>query len=151
MRPHHITLQLQFPNPRVLVPAVAVPALHQLAALGGKGLRRQPPVCRSRLPLHELLCQASSGWRCSETAQEASKASALQGRPCSSRQYLRCRWAIRLLTCCNPAACARPVGQQAITVGLSILMILSPLLCAFNPAAAQQISVSQSAALLSRP
>ncbi|KAL3138941.1 hypothetical protein ABBQ32_005754 [Trebouxia sp. C0010 RCD-2024] len=127
MRPHHITLQLQFPNPRVLVPAAAIPALHQLAALSGQRLRRQPPVCRSRLPLRDLLCcQASIGWRCNETAQDASKSSALQ-------------------------ACARPLGQQAITVGLSILMMLSPLLCAFNPAAAQQISVSQNAALLSRP
>ncbi len=45
-----------------------------------------------------------------------------------------------------PAAYGRNVQQQLVALGLSLVMTLSPALCAFNPAAAQQLPVMDSAA-----
>ena len=88
---HPLNLQVQFTN-RVLVPAAAAPALHQLAALSGKRLRRQqPPAHTLRLPLRDLLCcHASNGRHCSEAGGNShpTKSSALQGQDCSSQQCL---------------------------------------------------------------
>ena len=85
---HHLNLQVQITN-RVLVPAAAAPALHQLVALSGQRLRRQqPPAHTSRLPLRDLLCcHASHGRHCNEAKEDSnpSKSSLLQGQLCNSQ------------------------------------------------------------------
>lgn len=87
MRPNHLNLHSHFTS-RVLVPAAAVPALHQLAAFSGQRLRRQqPPALEGRLPLRDLLCcRASNGWHCNEAAEDAKpdKSSILQGQLCNT-------------------------------------------------------------------
>lgn len=84
---HHLNLQVPFTK-RVLVPAAAAPALHQLAALSGQRFRQQPPAHTSRLPLRDLLCcHASNGRHCNEPVKDShpSKPSLLQGQLCNSR------------------------------------------------------------------
>lgn len=88
MRPNHLNLHGHFTS-RVLVPAAAVPALHQLAAFSGQRLRRQqPPAVGGRLPLRDLLCCAGNGWHCNEAAEEVqpNKSFILQGQLATSNR-----------------------------------------------------------------
>lgn len=146
---------VQLTSPRAVLPAAAAaPALHKLAALSGMKSHRQPAnVHATRRTLRDLLCcQASKGWQRPAAAQEhqSCQPRVLQGRLASIYERFQQHSQVRSLTTLLPAACGRSLSQQALTVGLSILMTLSPALCSFSPAAAQQISLTQSSALLSR-
>ncbi|DBB02698.1 hypothetical protein WJX82_005349 [Trebouxia sp. C0006] len=121
MRPHHIKSPVQYTGLRVGLPAGAVaPALHRLAVLSNHCLpSRRPPSFGSHLPLRDVLCCQSS-----RSSSELNPWHQSADIP----------------------ACGRNVQQQLVALGLSLVMTLSPALCAFNPATAQQLPVMDCAA-----
>lgn len=132
MRPHHLSSPLQYTGLRTVFPAgLVAPALHRLAVLGSqKTSPQRPPFVSSRLPLRDLLCyQAKKG------LPDFTPLHAAQSR-----------------TECGPTGWGKLLRQQMIVLGLSLVMTLSPALCAFNPAAAQQLPVlNWAAASLTQP
>ncbi|KAL0041882.1 hypothetical protein WJX79_007657 [Trebouxia sp. C0005] len=122
MRPHQIKSPVQYTGLRVGLPAGAVaPALHRLAVLSNHCLSpRRPPSLGSHLPLlRDVLC-----------CQSRRSFSVLNPWPQSA----------------DISACGRNMRQQLVALGLSLVLTLSPALCAFNPAAAQQLPVMDCAA-----
>lgn len=121
MRPHHIKSPVQYTGLRVGLPAGAVaPALHRLAVLSNYCLpSRRPPSCGSHQPLRDVLSCHSS--RSSSVLNPWHQSS-------------------------DRSTCGRNVQQQLVALGLSLVLTLSPALCAFNPAAAQQLPVMDCAA-----
>ena len=147
MRPHHIKSPVQYTGLRVGLPAGAVaPALHRLAVLSNHCLpSRRPPSFGSHLPLRAVLCCHSS--RSSSDLNPWRQSSDISSNVSQGAQpFALSNTLLGLTEILPPAACGRNVQQQLVALGLSLVMTLSPALCAFNPAAAQQLPVMDCAA-----